>query len=71
MTDLFVSSADKKLKFLFISSFESFVFRNGGVLWRAQLLQQKFMALNIGKIYWENKIEQYRVTSEQLEITQL
>jgi hypothetical protein len=29
------------------------------------------MALNIGKIYWENKMEQYRVTREQLEITQL
>ncbi len=63
--------ADKKLKFLFISQFEQFVFRNGGVLWRPQLLQQKLMKLNIGKIYWENKMEQYRVTREQLNITQL
>lgn len=59
---------DKKLKFQFIKNFEDFVNQNPGALWQPQLLQQKLMKANIGKTYWDNKIEQYRVMRVKMDI---
>mmetsp|Transcript_1317 Transcript_1317/g.1387 ORF Transcript_1317/g.1387 Transcript_1317/m.1387 type:complete len:1578 (-) Transcript_1317:176-4909(-) len=57
---------DKKLKFQFIKNFEDFVEKNPGSLWKPQLLQQKLMKANLGVTYWEKKIEQYRITRENM-----
>jgi hypothetical protein len=66
---LFISCIiDKKLKFQFIDNFELFVKRNPGALWKPQALQLKLMEFNLGKRYWDNKLEQYRVMREDLGI---
>jgi len=59
---------DKKLKYQFVTHFEQFVKQNPGALWKPQELQQQFMEFNLGKRYWNNKLEQYRVIRENLGI---
>ncbi len=54
------------MKFQFIKNFEDFVEKNPGSLWKPQLLQQKLMKANLGVTYWEKKIEQYRITRENM-----
>jgi hypothetical protein len=39
-----------------------------GVLWQLQNLQQALMKANLGKVYWEKKMEQYRVIREKFGI---
>ncbi len=63
-----LSIIDKKLKFQFIKNFEAFIHQNSGALWQPQLLQQQLMKANLGKVYWENKIEQFRVVRENMGI---
>jgi hypothetical protein len=65
----FYKCADKKLTFQFIKHFENFIKQNPGALWQPQLLQQKLMKANLGKTYWDNKIEQYRVIRQQMGIS--
>ena len=59
---------DPKLKLFFIGNFKKFLLKNPSALWQASLLQRKFMEFNLGTDYWDNKIEQYRVTREKLGI---
>jgi hypothetical protein len=59
---------DPKLKLFFFNNFEAFIKKNPSALWQASLLQRKFMQFNLGADYWDNKIEQYRVTREKLGI---
>ena len=57
---------DRKLNNFFIGNFEKFLHKNPGALWQAQALQKKFMQYNIGPRYWEDKMEQFRLTREDL-----
>ena len=59
---------DKKLKFMFLTHWLAFVKVNPSTLWQVQLLQRKFMQDNLGVLYWENKIEQFRIVRQDLEI---
>jgi len=63
-----VFCVDKKLKFQFISNFEQFTKQNPGVLWKPQALQQQLMEHNLGKRYWNDKLEQFRLVRENLGI---
>ena len=59
---------DKKLNHLFIKQFVEFTYNYPGVLWQPQLLQEKLRAFNLGKAYWAEKMEQYRVIREDMGI---
>jgi hypothetical protein len=60
--------ADRKLNYFFIGSFENFLHKNPGALWQAQAMQRKFMQHNLGILYWEKKMEQFRVIRADLGI---
>lgn len=59
---------DKRLRYQFVKNFQEFVTSNPGVLWMPQKLQQKLIDINLGKVYWAKKMEQYRVVRENLGI---
>jgi hypothetical protein len=58
VTRLYIT--DKKLKLMFLAGFSSFVASNPSSLWQAQALQRVFMHHNLGHVYWESKMEQFR-----------
>ncbi len=55
------SFVDPKLKYMFIKNFQEFISRNPSALWTSAQLQRKLMEFNLGTLYWDNKVEQFRV----------
>lgn len=58
--------SDPRLNTMFPGGFERFVLSNPSTLWQAQDLQRRLMSINIGEVYWDNKIEQFRVMRKEI-----
>ena len=54
-----INYMNPQLKAIFLPEFDAFVLENPGVLWWAQLLQDKIKKKNLGVVYWDNKVQQF------------
>ena len=56
---------DKRLKMIFCAQFDKFSAQFPQSLWVAQEMQKKIKTFNLGEMFWEGKMNKYRIVREQ------
>jgi hypothetical protein len=54
------------LNAIFLPEYEAFTDENPSTLWMVQLLQTKIMEKNLGRSYWDDKVEQFMLTRKDI-----
>ena len=54
------------LNAIFLPEYEAFTDENPSTLWMVQLLQKKIMEKNLGRSYWDDKVEQFMLMRKDI-----